>query len=78
MYIDCIVLILRSCSKVFITCITQVESQVSSLVEEPEQTKTNDDAMLTGWEEKVGEHGTENASPLRHIDVGQNNPFHHY
>lgn len=81
-----IISVLRSCSKdlehnlltrsVFITCITQVESQASFSVEEPEEIKTNDDAMLTGWEENVGEHGRENASHLGHINVGRNNPFY--
>ena len=57
---------------VFVTCITQVESQARFFVEEPEEIKTSHDAMLTGWEEKVGEHTAENSSHLRHINVGRN------
>ena len=53
----------------FITCISQFESQASFSREEPDEIKTNANAMLTGWKEKVGEHERENASHLRHVNA---------
>lgn len=84
-YVTGIISILRSCSKdlghnlltrsVLTTCITQVESQASLLVEEPEEIKTYQPAMLPGWKEKVGEHETENASHVRNINITRINRF---
>lgn len=46
-----------------------MESQASFSREEPDEIKTNDNAMLTGWKEKVREHERKNSSHLRHLNV---------
>ena len=64
-------------TSVFITSVTQVESQASRLsVEEPEEIKTYQEAMLPSWKEKVGEHETRNTSHLRNINITRINRFY--